>query len=177
MKAVAIGLLLLSVVGTTCAAEQTMTARVTVYWRGEDQALARWTGIPLQDGHCAVDPHKIPYGSKVIVDGDELTAVDTGPAVASRKAARAEGRTREERRAPVVDRYFKSKEQALAWARSHPPFMQVRVIPPDSSQTAQAGVAGSDTAITPRFDWRWLGGITALAALSWPFLRIARRRI
>jgi hypothetical protein len=176
MKPVAICLALLSLIARSWSAEQTVTARVTVYWRGEDQSRACWNGIPLQDGHCAVDPHKIPYGSKVMVDGDELIAVDTGPAVVSRKAARSEGRTREERGALVVDRYFKSKEQALAWARSHPPFMQVRVIPPGSSETVQAGVAGSDTTAVPRFAWRWLAGIAALAALGWPFLRIARRR-
>jgi len=181
MKPVGIGLALLSLISlieTSWSAEQTITARVTVYWRAEDQSpRACWNGIPLQDGHCAVDPHKIPYGSKVVVDGDELTAVDTGPAVVSRKAARAEGRTKEERGALVIDRYFKSKEQAVAWARSHPQFMQVRVVPPDSSETVQAGVGDSETTAFRRFDWRWLGGIAALAALSWPFLRMARRRV
>ena len=177
MKPVAIGLALLSLIETGWAAEQTLTARVTVYWRGEDQSRARWNGMPLQDGHCAVDPRKIPYGSKVVVDGDELMAVDTGPAVLSRKAARAEGRTKEERGAPVIDRYFKSKEEALAWAKSHRPFMQVRVVPPGSSETVQAGIGSSEiTGIRP-FGWRWLGSIAALAALSWPFLRIARRRV
>ena len=177
MKRVAIGLALFCLTQTSWAAEQTVTARVTVYWRGEDQSRARWNGIPLQDGHCAVDPHKIPYGSKVVVDGDELTAVDTGPAVVSRKAARAEGRTKEERGALVIDRYFKSKEQAVAWARSHPPFMQVRVVPPGSSKTVQAGIGSSESTGIRPFDWRWLGGIAALAALSWPFLRIARRKV
>jgi hypothetical protein len=97
--------------------------------------------------------------------------------VVSRKAARTEGHTKEERGALVIDRYFKSKEQAVAWARSHPPFMQVRVVPPDSSETVQAGVGDSETTAIRRFDWRWLGGIVALVALSWPFLRMARRRV
>jgi len=180
MKPVGIGLALLSLLSlieTSWSAEQTITARVTVYWRAEDRSPACWNGIPLQDGHCAVDPHKIPYGSKVVVDGDELTAVDTGPAVVSRKAARAEGRTKEERGALVIDRYFKSKEQAVAWARAHPPFMQVRVVSPDSSETVQAGVGDSESTTIRRFDWRWLGGIAALAVLGWPFLRMARRRV
>ncbi len=122
--------LLLSLAPRARPAEQSILARVTVYWGAEGNRQARWTGIPLRNGHCAVDPHKIPYGSKVILDGEELTAVDTGPAVVSRKAARSEGHTAEERNAVVVDRYFESKKQALAWARSHPKFIPIRVLPP-----------------------------------------------
>jgi len=113
-------------------AEQTILARITVYWRAEGQRKARWNNTPLQNGHCAVDPHKIPYGSKILVEGETLTAVDTGPAVISRKAARSEGHTAEERKAVVIDRYFDSRKQATAWAKSHPKFMVVRVIPPSA---------------------------------------------
>ena len=109
-----------------------MLTRVTVYWRAEGQRKARWNNTPLQNGHCAVDPHKIPYGSKILVEGETLTAVDTGPAVISRKAARSEGHTAEERKAVVIDRYFDSRKQATAWAKSHPKFMVVRVIPPSA---------------------------------------------
>src|SRR5262245_5773125 len=77
-------------------------------------------GARLRNGHCAVDPKKIPYGSKIILNGEELIAVDTGPAVVSRKAARGSGRNRAEREAMVVDRYFETRSQALAWEKSHP---------------------------------------------------------
>lgn len=122
--------LLLSLTTAARPAEQTMLARITVYWRAEGQRKARWNNTLLRNGHCAVDPHKIPYGSKVVVDGETLTAVDTGPAVISRKAARSDGHTPAERKAVVIDRYFEMKNQALAWARSHPKFILVRVTPP-----------------------------------------------
>ena len=122
--------LLLSVAEAAWPAQQAMLARITVYCRAQGQRKARWNNTPLRNGHCAVDPHKIPYGSKVVVDRETLTAVDTGPAVISRKAARSEGHTAEERRAVVIDRYFESEKQALAWARSHPKFIVVRVLPP-----------------------------------------------
>lgn len=107
-----------------------MLVRVTVYWQSESQPRASWNGAPLRDGHCAVDPKKIAYGSKVVIAGEELTAVDTGPAVVSRKAARLTGRTAEQRSAVVVDRYFETSKQARVWERSHPHFMTVRVLPP-----------------------------------------------
>ena len=121
---------LLSVGEGAWPAQQAMLARVTVYWRAEGHRKARWNDTLLRNGHCAVDPHKIPYGSKVVVDRETLTAVDTGPAVISRKAARSEGHTAEERRAVVIDRYFESEKQALAWARAHPKFIVVHVLPP-----------------------------------------------
>ena len=119
-RAVIVVALFLCVAPAAWAAERPMLARLTVYWRAEGQRKARWNNTSLRNGHCAVDPHKIPYGSKVLIDGETLTAVDTGPAVISRKAARSEGHTAEERRAVVIDRYFESQEQALAWAKSHP---------------------------------------------------------
>ena len=130
LASVAFVLLLLSVGEAAWPAEQAMLARVTVYWRAEGHRKARWNNTLLRTGYCAVDPHKIPYGSQVMVDRETLTAVDTGPAVISRKAARSEGHTAEERRAVVIDRYFESEKQALAWARSHPKFIVVRVLPP-----------------------------------------------
>ena len=43
-------------------------------------------------------------------------AVDTGPDVVKRKAARSLGRTPAERNAIVVDRFFDTKQRALAWS-------------------------------------------------------------
>jgi 3D (Asp-Asp-Asp) domain-containing protein len=120
------------------AREQSVLARVTVYWASGGGGSDHWTrrhicstGARLRAGHCAVDPRRIPYGSKVTLPDATLLAVDTGSAVRSRKAARRSGRTALERNALVVDRFFETKQQALGWARRNPYFMLVRVSPPD----------------------------------------------
>jgi 3D (Asp-Asp-Asp) domain-containing protein len=120
------------------AREQSVLARITVYWASGGKGSDPWTrrhvcstGARLQSGHCAVDPRRIPYGSKVILPDGTLVAVDTGSAVRSRKAARALGRNAAERNAIVIDRFFETKQQALAWARRNPYFMFVRISPPD----------------------------------------------
>lgn len=117
--------------------EQSVLARVTVYWAKGGSGSDRYTrqhktatGVRLKSGHCAVDPRKIPYGSQVIFPDGRFLAVDTGTAVINRKAARLSGRTKAERGAPVIDRFFETKKQALAWEKSHSPFMTVRVITP-----------------------------------------------
>jgi len=110
------------------ASESTALARVTVYWPGEGSGKsAAWNGVRLRENHCAVDPKKIPYGSKITFGDAECTAVDTGPDVVKRKAARSLGRTSVERNAIVIDRFFDSKQRAFAWAGAHPHFMTVRV--------------------------------------------------
>lgn len=125
------------------AREQSMLARVTVYWASGGGGSDYWTrrhicstGARLRVGHCAVDPRRIPYGSKVILPDATLLAVDTGSAVRSRKAARRSGRTALERNALVIDRFFETKQQALGWARRNPVFMLVRVSPPDRRSRA-----------------------------------------
>lgn len=119
--------------------EQSVLARVTVYWASGGQGSDRWTrrhicstGTRLRVGHCAVDPRRIPYGSKVTLPDGTLLAVDTGSAVRSRKAARRAGRNALEKNALVIDRFFETKQQALSWARRNPYFMLVRISPPDS---------------------------------------------
>ena len=112
------------------AAEQSTLARVTTYWREEGQFRAAWNGARLRNGHCAVDPKKIRYGSKILLGDEELTAVDSGPAVVSRKAARLSGHNEAERNAVVIDRFFETKSQAVAWEKAHPHFMKVRVLGP-----------------------------------------------
>jgi 3D (Asp-Asp-Asp) domain-containing protein len=131
-------LLLLLLAPASRAVEQSVLARVTVYWASGGKGSDRWTrqhvcstGARLQAGHCAVDPRRIPYGSKVILPDGTLVAVDTGSAVRSRKAARRLGRNAVERNAIVIDRFFETKQQALSWARRNPYFMFVRVSPPD----------------------------------------------
>jgi hypothetical protein len=125
--------------------DESLLARVTVYWAKGGKGSDRYTrrhqsaiGQRLRTGHCAVDPRKIPYGSSVVLPtGETLAAVDTGTAVKNRKAARQSGRTTYERNALVVDRFFETKRQALAWANSHPLFMPIRVVRPGSHIPAQ----------------------------------------
>lgn len=120
------------------AREQSMLARVTVYWASGGAGSDSWTRnhqaatrVRLRAGHCAVDPRRIPYGSQVVIAGTACLAVDTGKHVVSRRAARKAGRTPAERDALVVDRFFETKRQALAWAGSHPHFMTVEVVLPN----------------------------------------------
>jgi hypothetical protein len=110
------------------ASERAALTRVTVYWPGEGSGKsAAWNGAQLREDHCAVDPKKIPYGSKGVFGDGECMAVDTGPDVVKRKAARSLGRTAAGRNAIVVDRYFHNKQRELAWENAHPHFMMVRV--------------------------------------------------
>jgi hypothetical protein len=59
-------------------------------------------------------------------------AVDTGSAVVNRKAARLSGRHATERNAIVIDRFFDTKQKALACAKAHPHFMTVRIVTPSN---------------------------------------------
>ena len=121
--------LILSFACQPIASDHMALARVTVYWPGEGSGKsAAWNGARLREDHCAVDPKKIPYGSKVTFDDGECMAVDTGPDVVKRKAAQSFARTAAERNALVIDRFFHTKERALAWERAHPHFMSVRVL-------------------------------------------------
>jgi len=86
----------------------------------------------LHSGHCAIDPKRIPYGSKVVFPDRACTAVDTGPAVISRKAARLCGRTASQLKAIVVDRFFETKREAMAWTNTHPHFMTLQMSWPGS---------------------------------------------
>ena len=120
--------LVLSFVCQPFASDRTALARVTVYWPGERSGRsAAWNGARLREEHCAVDPKKIPYGSKVVFGDGERTAVDTGPDVGKRKAARSLGHTTAERNAIIVDRFFDSRQRAFAWESTHPHFMTVRI--------------------------------------------------
>src|SRR5438132_13366729 len=149
-------LVLLLSLGVTAAAngftgDNSLLARVTVYWaqggHGADQYTRQHksaTGTRLRQGHCAVDPKKIPYGSRVVLpDGSALSAIDTGSVVRNRKAARRSGRTNYERNAIVIDKFFETKGQALAWANSNPPFINVRVVPPNVAMVAKPNITNS----------------------------------
>jgi 3D (Asp-Asp-Asp) domain-containing protein len=140
ITAVGLGLLLVS---PMFAGEHSAFARVTVYWHSEGSgANAAWNGTRLRDGHCAVDPKKIPFGSQVVFHDAECMAVDSGPDVVNRKAARLSGRSAAERNAIVIDRFFDTKQKALAWAKANPDFMVVQVRPqtPDANALTSSGL-------------------------------------
>src|SRR4029077_20975069 len=121
-------LFLLSLATPAFAREESVLARVTRYWAGEGSKFAS-TGRRLRHGHCAVDPKRIPYGSKVVFPDAVCTAVDTGTAVVSRKAARVCARTDTELKAIVVLRFFDTKREADEWTKAHSEFMMLRVVP------------------------------------------------
>src|SRR5215471_17881376 len=131
------------------AREESILARITVYWPGEGQMRACSNGARLHAGHVAVDPKRIPYGSHVIFPDEDCVAVDSGPGVVSRTAARACGRTAAQKNALVIDRFFESKEAALSWERSHPHFMTVRVLAPGSRQETTENVAKLENSERP----------------------------
>jgi len=105
-------------------------ARLTAYWASEGDYYTRHgissTGIHLHEGHCAVDPRIIPYGSEVSIAGlGTYLAVDTGSAVISREAARETGRTSEERSALVIDLYFDNRSEGERFASNGPKFAAI----------------------------------------------------
>lgn len=119
--------------------KQTLLARVTTYWArgsGTDRDTRNhngsWVGHgKLKEGICAVDPKKILYGSRVVYpDGSIDIAGDTGKDVKNRRAARGMGKTIEEKRALVVDKFFETKTAANNWAKTNPYFMELKIIPP-----------------------------------------------
>ena len=125
---------LLSLASAAVAREESVLARVTGYWARGEGASGKYarTGGRLRAGHCAVDPKRIPYGSKVLFPDGACTAVDTGPAVVNRKGARLTGRTPSQRNAIVVDKFFETKGAAVAWTSAHPAFMTLQIVPPGS---------------------------------------------
>jgi len=129
--------LLSLLVQAASAREQSVLVRVTVYWSTgiSNCDRAQGTGVRLCTGHCAVDPKRIPYGSRVFFPDGPCVAVDSGPAVINRQAARLTGRNLRERDAIVIDRFFETKQQALSWEKAHPHFMMVRIA--DSRQERQ----------------------------------------
>ena len=166
------------------AREESILVRVTGYWRAEGCGeRAAWNGARLRPGHCAVDPKKIPYGSTIVFPDRECTAVDTGTAVVSRKSARHCGRNTAQRNALVIDRFFETKREAVAWTNAHPQFITVRVITPDSKR--RAAIAKHETPIvreeqkpaTPVANRPVpQQSLLLAAAYSNPLIRAARRR-
>ena len=130
---------------TAPARNDSVLARITVYWAsggaGSDSDTRNHRsaiGARLRNGHCAVDPNRIPFGSRILLPtGETLAAVDTGTAVKNRKAARLSGRNAMERSALVIDRFFETKGQALAWAACHPIFMSVKVSAPGAPKAPE----------------------------------------
>src|SRR5689334_23324068 len=179
MKSVLTILLVSSLLPSALARNDSLLARVTVYWAsggsGSDHNTRHHrcaTGTTLRAGHCAVDPRRIPYGSRVVLpNGETLAAVDTGSAVRSRRAARLAGRNKFEKNALVVDRFFETKRQALAWAATHPAFMPVKVVPPALRAPVQQSffpwqAQNSSRAITARTDQKTIPAKSPIVVAS-----------
>lgn len=100
-----------------------MKVRITAYWPGQDYWTSRYkssTGYTLKSGiSCAVDPRIIPYGSKVVINGRQFKAIDTGSAVISKKASRG--------KYPVVDLFFASETKAMRELAKLPKYAWVEV--------------------------------------------------
>jgi len=115
-------------------------ARLTAYWAGEGDYYTGHglssTGIRLHDGHCAVDPRIIPYGSEVKISGlGTYLAVDTGSAVISREAAREAGHNAEERNALVIDLFFEHRSDGKKFAANGPKFASISWKTPHTADT------------------------------------------
>ncbi len=121
-------------------------ARLTAYWTQEDPWTAKHessTGIRLHEGHCAVDPKLIPYGSVVQIPGmGSYVAVDTGSAVISRQAALGSGQNAAQRAALVVDLFFENRKDAENFAAHGPAYVSVSWTP--------RSLAYADSASNPR---------------------------
>lgn len=144
-------LLSLFLSGDAFGREELLLARVTGYWRAEGCGrIAAWNGEHLRSGHCAVDPRKIPYGSKVIFPDAECIAVDTGPAVVNRASARFCGRTAAEKSALVIDRFFETRQEAVAWSNAHPQFITVRIVSPDRHPRMATSTLASKTQLATK---------------------------
>jgi 3D (Asp-Asp-Asp) domain-containing protein len=112
-------------------------ARVTAYWAAEGdyytERCMSATGVRLHDGHCAVDPNIIPYGSVVDISGvGKFLAVDTGSAVISRTAAREGGHTAAERHAIVVDLFFEDRSEGERFAAGAAKYVSISWWTPDA---------------------------------------------
>ena len=129
-------------------------ARVTAYWASEGdyytERCISATGVRLHDGHCAVDPSIIPYGSVVEIAGvGKFLAVDTGSAVISRTAAREAGHTAAERGAIVVDLYFEDRSEGERFAAQAAKFVSITWSTPHS----MAGEAKAAGGLFAEEDW------------------------
>lgn len=96
--------------------------------RGSDYWTRRFTsstGTRLVAGvSVAADPRIIPYGSIIEIEGVGRRIVkDTGTHVIQRLASRKRGVDY-----PVIDLFFSSRQEALLFARNHPPFAQVWIV-------------------------------------------------
>ena len=118
---------------------------MTAYWAAEGdyytERCISATGVRLHDGHCAVDPNIIPYGSVVEIAGvGKFLAVDTGSAVISRTAAREGGHTSAERNAIVVDLFFQSRKEGEKFAAAASKFVSISWWTP-TAKNSEARVA------------------------------------
>lgn len=81
----------------------------------------------------------------------------------------------------MVDRYFETKGQALAWEKSHSHFMTARIIPPDrASRVVEKSMAGRknslpQTTIAPRLVSETPALTLIAASVDNFYFRVARK--
>ena len=49
----------------------------------------------------------------------------------------------DERNAIVIDKFFETKRQALMWANSNPPFVNVKVVPPNAPSVTTPNITSA----------------------------------
>jgi|SRR5437667_4576700 len=95
---------------------------------------------PIAEGMALTSILKIsdieahPYVVGTRTDLEAAVAAIAAPARCIRKAARLCGRTASQLKAIVVDRFFETKREAIAWTNAHPHFMTLQVIRPGSHE-------------------------------------------
>ena len=107
------------------------TVTLTTYWAigsGSDYWTRRFTSSTGQrlipNETVAADPNILPYGSVIEIEGVGRRIVkDTGTHVIQKVASRKRGVDY-----PVIDLFFNSRQEALAFARNHAPFAQVTIV-------------------------------------------------
>src|SRR5260370_27764068 len=105
--------------------EDSLLARITVYWPGEGQLRACSNGARLRVGHCAVDPKRIPFGSHVLFPDAACIAVDSGPAVVTCKEAGGTSPTVSPPNTAIIDRFFATRFAAPSREPSPPHILTV----------------------------------------------------
>jgi 3D (Asp-Asp-Asp) domain-containing protein len=117
---------------------QTALAAITCYW-SQGKGTDRWTRkgqsstrVKLTRGVVAVDPRLIPYGSLIKITGVSgyFVAADRGGDVIRRVAAKKTARTADEKKAIVVDVYFRTEQEGRSFDRSLPRFVKIEFYPP-----------------------------------------------
>lgn len=128
---------------TTAATRKTLFARITVYWASQDFYSSRKmsaTGKRLVSGKSAAVDFKLIKPNSTLSffsngSQKEFLAIDSGSAVKSRKASRKTGRNE-----PVIDIFFNTRSQAMAFLSTLPKNQIVEVTVSNNSTKAAKAI-------------------------------------